>query len=1042
VVKKISIICCLILISIFCQAEEISYYDYYGKKIELKQDLTIFAVNINQILKNDFLPGKKFIDSLSSFKGHLAIREVTGVKNIKDWQFLANKLRNYGFPVWPAVIDNAGNRMILDGTIGIEFKSGISKTVILSILNRLDLEVIEIDSHENDFYMVSAKKNSDLFAISKILYESGYIKWAQPNWFTELVSDSVPNDPYFVNQWHLDQISAVEAWVYETGNSSVKIAIIDSGVETGHPDLNVTNGYDFLDNDSDPNPDIANDDHHGVPHGTAVAGIAAAKTNNALGVAGVCQNCTIIPIRLIGGYISSYDIMNALKYAVDQGAWVVNNSWGTKNTSCQNISANSFQTSAIEYGKTNGRNGKGTIMVWAAGNDSCNTNKDGDLKNNDIVVVSALTSSGNFASYSNYGKEVDVSAGAASYTTDITGAYGYNYLTGSSDGDGLSNLDYTSVFSGTSAAAPVVSGSIALMLAANPDLTFSGALNCLKSTARKISKYCSKGDWELQNDIYLESGSKEHSPCFGFGRVDINLMVLGALNETCGTCIKTAEVDLCYGDGSGIDDDCEGGIDDNCINGGNGKSGDPCTTDPFCANSGNDFFCKTEWQDGYCTGNCSSDGDCFGAGLSVCRDNECRAKCVSSSGLRDGYKCDDGIVVPGIPEHEPFCGDGVVEGDEECDDGNNISGDGCSAFCELEPVCEPNEMECRYTALFWCNNGFWELVKNCADEGKICDTNEFTSFCENPGVCGNGIIEAGEECDDGNTVTEKCAYGLTECTVCASNCTLVPGSTEYCGDNIVNGDEECDDGNNTNGDGCDSNCKIEVVFECSPDNMECRGTELHWCDNGFWKFVKDCEPLDMVCIETGVYAICKDPEIPDDITTPDEEQNNDYDYNDNDHVEPDNETNDNSFPDENEVELDEEFLIDDESVEEPDDTATEPVCGNGIVEEGEECDDGNNIPGDGCDPNCRKEKPPVCGNGVLEEGEECDDGNNIPGDGCDPECKKETEKDDMDKEINDDADIVESTDQSDFEEEEEEEEEEEKDAKTKKSSGCSLTVLF
>jgi len=1029
-----------ILFLTFSLMSEPSYYDYNGKKVILRQDFSFVAMNSKVSLDERVLPLKKIVVSVNSFKGNLSVNEISGLKNRKDWNFLSSKLKDLGASAWPIVLDDAGNKLVLDGTIGIRFKDGMSGVQKEKVLRSMSLEIVEIDSKDPDFIMVSVDSGSDPFDVSRALFEKGYVRWAQPNWFAKYVSKATPNDPYFSSQWHLDQIFAEDAWDFETGDSSVKIAIVDSGVDTDHPDLNVTTGYDYLDDDSNPNPDTANDDHYGVPHGTSVAGIAAAKTNNSLGVAGVCQNCTIIPVRLIGGYISSFDIRNALKYAVDQGAWVVNNSWGPDNSSCQNVSANSFQASAIDYGKSSGRGGKGTIMVWAAGNDSCNTNTDGDLKNNDIVVVSALTSSGSFASYSNYGDEVDVSAGAASYTTDIVGSYGYNYLSGSSDGDSLSNLDYTSVFSGTSAAAPVVTGAIALMLAANPDLTFSGAMNCLKSTARKITKYCSKGEWEVQSDIYIESGSKEHSPCFGFGRVDVNLMVQGAINETCGTCVETADVDLCYGDGAGIDDDCEGGIDDNCSDGGNGKAGDECSQSSQCANTGNDFFCKTAWQDGYCTGNCVSDGDCFGVGISVCRDSECRQTCVTSNGLRDGYKCEDGIVIPGIPIHEPYCGDKIVEGDEECDDGNTESGDGCTFICTKEPECTPDEMECRYTALFWCNAGFWEIVRDCADESNICETNEFTSFCASPGVCGNSATETGEECDDGNTVTERCDYGETECTVCASNCTRQPGVTEFCGDNIKNGSEECDDGNTDNGDGCDSACKQEITFECTPDNMECRATDLYWCNDGLWSFVKNCEPLGQICVENGIYAVCKTEEIPDegpDEVVPDEYVPDDALPDDTvpDDIVPD-ESVDSEVPDEvndEQIQQDNDVLVDDDEVA---DSVAVPGCGNGVLEQGEECDDGNNLPGDGCDPVCKKELPPECGNGILEEGEECDDGNNLPGDGCDPICKKE-ESETPDEEISDNTVVADETETPD----DETIDENNYKPETKKSSGCSLTIL-
>lgn len=1049
----------LVLLFTFCLVGETSYYDYSGKKVTLKQDFSLAAVNGDVSIDTKILPGRQVIYSVNSFKGNLSVNRLPGIKDRKDWSFLSAKLNRLNSSIWPVVVDNAGNKLVLDGTVGVKFKEHLSEKSKSEILKSLSLKIVEMDMQDPDFVMVSVEEGQCPFFAARTLFEKGYVRWAQPNWFQKYVTKAAPNDTYYDNQWHLDQIYAEQAWDFETGDSSVKIAIVDSGVDTDHPDLVVTTGYDYLDNDSNPNPDIANDDHYGVPHGTSVAGIAASKTDNNLGVAGVCQNCTIIPIRLIGGYISSFDIRNALRYAVDQGAWVVNNSWGPQNSSCHNVSANSYQASAVEYGKTDGRGGKGTIMVWAAGNDSCDTDTDGDLKNDDIVVVSALTSYGSFASYSNYGDEVDVSAGAASYTTDIAGSYGYNYLSGSSDGDSLSNLDYTSVFAGTSAAAPVVSGAIALMLAANPDLTFSGALNCLKSTARKVTKYCSKGDWELQSDIYLEAGSKEHSPCFGFGKVDVNLMVQGAINETCGACVKTADVDLCYSDGAGVDDDCEGGIDDNCSAGGDGKAGDACTGDSLCANTGNDYFCKTEWQDGYCSGNCDSDGDCFGSGLSKCVENECRATCVSSAGLRDGYKCEEGIVIPGIPDPEPYCGDGVVEGDEECDDGNRESGDGCSFACTKEPECTPDEMECRYTALFWCNGGFWEIVRDCADEGKVCETNAFTSYCEVPGVCGNSSTETGEECDDGNTVTEKCDYGETECNVCASNCTIQAGVTEFCGDNVKNGSEECDDGNTADNDGCDSACKIEVVFECTPDNMECRGTDIYWCNAGSWSFVKDCDPLGQICEQNGIYAVCKTEEIPDEGPDDGPDETPDIIPDDGpDDIVPDeindesvdevpDETSDDEVPDTSDDDV---VSVDDVITDTDGETTDEeivPGCGNDVLEDGEECDDGNNVPGDGCDPTCKEEIPPECGNGVLEYGEECDDGNNVPGDGCDPLCKEESEA--VDDEINDENQTVdenETPDESQTSDKTTETQDESNDnggnePEKKNSSGCSMTLL-
>src|SRR5690606_29211534 len=86
-------------------------------------------------------------------------------------------------------------------------------------------------------------------------------------------------------------------------------------------------------------------------------------------------------------------------------------------------------------------------------------------------------------------------------------------------------------------------------------------------------------------------------------------------------------------------------------------------------------------------------------------------------------------------------------------------------------------------------------------------------------VCGNGVVNPGEACDDGDTAVEPCEYGQASCTVCNSNCQLQPGATSYCGDGVIQNLEACDDGNSENGDGCSSRCAIEVGFTCPTQGL-------------------------------------------------------------------------------------------------------------------------------------------------------------------------------------------------------------------------------
>lgn len=127
---------------------------------------------------------------------------------------------------------------------------------------------------------------------------------------------ATPNDYYYSFQWHLKKIGAPAAWDISTGSSSVIIAIIDSGVDPGHPDLagKLLQGYNFYSNNYD-TKDVTG-------HGTAVAGVAAAITNNGVGVAGVGWGCSILPVRVTdeSSYVSYSTLAKGLVYAADRGA--------------------------------------------------------------------------------------------------------------------------------------------------------------------------------------------------------------------------------------------------------------------------------------------------------------------------------------------------------------------------------------------------------------------------------------------------------------------------------------------------------------------------------------------------------------------------------------------------------------------------------------------------------------------------------------------------------------------------------------------------
>ncbi len=166
------------------------------------------------------------------------------------------------------------------------------------------------------------------------------------------------------------------------------------------------------------------------------------------------------------------------------------------------------------------------------------------------------------------------------------------------------------------------------------------------------------------------------------------------------------------------------------------------------------------------------------------------------------------------------CGNGIVEPGEECDDGNNVSGDGCSASCRLER----------------CGNSVIDPGEQC-DDGNTVNGDGCSATCQLE-RCGNGVVDPGERCDDGNT---------TNGDGCDNNCTVTG-----CGNGIVTAGEECDDGNTVSGDGCSSTCKIEVVSGCTSDadcsdGIFCNGAET--CVSGACIAGNpvDCSPLDSQC---------------------------------------------------------------------------------------------------------------------------------------------------------------------------------------------------
>lgn len=390
-------------------------------------------------------------------------------------------------------------------------------------------DVVSIERLHGDVVRVHLRPGADDLAVSRALHARGDVTWVHPDLLLALRPAAAPTDPLYAAEWHLDNtgqggrtpdvdINAVQAWQYATG-AGVTIAVLDTGVQWDHPDLVVTPGHDYIDRDEDPSP--GTDD--GAPHGTGVAGIAAARGNNELGVAGVAWEADVYAIRLIGGSTSTSDLYDAFAEAVDAGAGVLSNSWGFYG--CDGVPNVGVFTDMFKYADDVGRDGLGTLVVFAAGNDNCDNSDDAMLSNGKAIVVAALEWWDERASYSNYSDDMDIAAPTSLLTTDLSSG-GY----GSYDGDDA----YWDGFSGTSGATPVVSGVVALMLEANPRITAKQVRDVLCRTA-------------VRNDLDAAGWNEDGwSPYYGCGRIDAGAAVASIASTAPSSPVPTLVRDTVY----------------------------------------------------------------------------------------------------------------------------------------------------------------------------------------------------------------------------------------------------------------------------------------------------------------------------------------------------------------------------------------------------------------------------------------------------------------------------------------------------------------
>ncbi len=436
-----------------------------------------------------------------------------------------------------------GSIVVYTENIYLQFKPDLLKKDCAAIMKKYDLKVKEDLGITPNSYFVEAPEDTGLgvFELAQKLLALPQVEACHPELVRERRFKSV-----HPMQWHLreTQVNGVSisqhanveaAWELSRG-AGITIAVLDDGVDTSHPEFKDKVAFP---RDTVTNTDDAQPKHPSERHGTACAGVACASGSGK--ASGVAPDAKLMPIRL--GSIGSISEAKSFKWAADNGADVISCSWGPEDGAWWNANdplhtkqarLPDSAKAAIDYAVEKGRGGKGCVITWAAGNGNEDVKFDEYASYPKVIAVAACNDNGRRCVYSDFGDAVwccfpsndffeprlnpDRPKTPGIWTTDRTGKNGYNsgginaeHLVGDVDGQ------YTATFGGTSSACPGVAGTVALMLAANPDLTWEQVKTVIRNSCDRIDETMGAYD------------ANGHSPFYGYGRLNAQKAVQNAI---------------------------------------------------------------------------------------------------------------------------------------------------------------------------------------------------------------------------------------------------------------------------------------------------------------------------------------------------------------------------------------------------------------------------------------------------------------------------------------------------------------------------------
>lgn len=525
-------------------------YDDYQQHIAQDRLLLIFEKDVAANQKDELLRECTAIQSFT----HLPTPQVT-VCMVRDfalaqhWAASKKEVALVSF----FITDGQHYAGVLN-KLFVKLKHAHFEPLLRQRLQQLNLGEAKPDKYINNLYHLEnlpAKYNTIEWC--KLLMQQAWCEYASPDYLLNPLVNS--NDTHYARQWAIENngtplqyngtpdadMDVDSAWTITEGSSSIKIAIVDSGVDTLHNDLknNMLPGYDAVSDSTDgyPTPAYSNDGH-----GTCCAGIVAAEKDNNMGIAGVAPKCKIVPVRtfyyvLLQGASDPLPYSTASAFADAIGwSWstanadILSNSWGLPPSLISFLPGGTQPVEdAIQTAYTQGRQGKGVAMFFSSGNEEDSTGVIWPSSLPQTIAVTATNmcdkrkSPGDCSGESwgaNYGKGTDFGApGVKIISTDMKGSKGY------------STSDYYNSFNGTSAACPNAAAVGALLLSINHGFSPEDIRQIIATTADKVGGYG------------YDSAFVHGTWCkpLGYGRVNAYQAVLKAQTYT---SVSTAKQEL------------------------------------------------------------------------------------------------------------------------------------------------------------------------------------------------------------------------------------------------------------------------------------------------------------------------------------------------------------------------------------------------------------------------------------------------------------------------------------------------------------------